>query len=227
MGFITTVTGGFFNSEIVGGRYDREYRAEDFAHCFDGFIAEGVVGKNKEESDALQVVKEDLESTKVIIKPGFAWINGRWCDSSEEHEVNISMPTSAGTNRVDRILLRCDYDSRQFFLVIKSTPEVPVGSPIPEQYIAPENNRLAKEIPLASLLITDISTDISAVFVTDERVFSSNKINAVDFSQYYTKEQVNEKMGGMSLFKCTQEEYDAMQSHDRNTLYIIVEEETS
>ena len=34
-----------------------------------------------------------------------------------------------------------------------------------------------------------------------------------------------EQLGGISFVKCTQEEYDDMQTHDPDTVYIIAEEE--
>ena len=36
---------------------------------------------------------------------------------------------------------------------------------------------------------------------------------------------INSALGGVSIVKCTQTEYDGMTSHDSNTLYIIIPDE--
>lgn len=41
---------------------------------------------------------------------------------------------------------------------------------------------------------------------------------------FYTKQETNVILGGLSFMKCTQEEYDNMEEHDANTVYFIVEE---
>lgn len=43
----------------------------------------------------------------------------------------------------------------------------------------------------------------------------------MDFD-FYTKAEINAMLGGLSFVKCTQAEYDAMETHDTNTVYIIV-----
>lgn len=48
----------------------------------------------------------------------------------------------------------------------------------------------------------------------------------MDFD-FYTKQEINAMLGGLSFVKCTQDEYDAMESHDANTVYFIVEEVTT
>lgn len=40
----------------------------------------------------------------------------------------------------------------------------------------------------------------------------------------YRKEEINAMLGGLSFTTCTQSEYDAMEAHDANTIYFIVEE---
>lgn len=43
----------------------------------------------------------------------------------------------------------------------------------------------------------------------------------MDFD-FYTKEEINTMLDGLSFVKCTQAEYDAIENPDENTVYIIV-----
>lgn len=38
-------------------------------------------------------------------------------------------------------------------------------------------------------------------------------------------QEVNHQLNGLTLYPCTEEEYEAMESHDANTLYIFIEQE--
>lgn len=63
-----------------------------------------------------------------------------------------------------------------------------------------------------------------------------NNINTINTSRYGSEMRTaiaenfdylkNTAGGGGQFVKCTQEEYDAMQTHDPDTLYIIVEGES-
>ena len=60
-----------------------------------------------------------------------------------------------------------------------------------------------------------------------------NNINKINTSRYGSEmrtaiaenfDYLKNASGGIQAVKCTQEEYDAMQTHDPDTLYIIIEE---
>ncbi len=207
---------GFFNSrQIPGGGFDREYDAQDFAKCLSGFMGSGVVGKNRELSNAFLVEEGSGSPCKsVFVNPGFAWIDGRWAEEKDGKEFEVDMPTQLGTVRADAIFVRCDYEQREFSIVYRKGEEFNPQGMTPEDYPIPEpqDDEEAKEIMLASLVITDSSTDMSTVFLNDEREFVEFKLN-------------DKALGGLVFKKCTQAEYDAMSVHYSDTIYVIVEEE--
>ena len=43
-------------------------------------------------------------------------------------------------------------------------------------------------------------------------------------SKFCTKSELNERLDGLTLIKLSQSEYDAMETHDENTLYFVTEE---
>lgn len=205
-----SITGGFFNSEVIAGIYDREYSAEDFSKCFSGFLTDGIVGKTKSTSTSFKVVSSGSDTNKIKIKPGYAWINGKWVENNASIEREIVMPTASGKHRFDLVCLRCDFDQRAFSVVIKSGQETSTGEPV--DIPQPQDDVHAKEIRLAMLELTDTSVNMANVALSDAREMAEVKINTSN-------------MNGLIFVKCTQEEYDEMESHDPNTMYFIVEEE--
>ena len=203
--------GGFFDAQVLpSGEFDRQYNSDDFSQCFSCFMADGVVGKNKETSDSFQIIIREPESKKIIIKPGIAWIGGRWCVQDAEQEFEISMPTQVGKKRIDAIFIRCDYDVREFSFVVKNSEEFDINT-LPEDYpiIITQNDRHAKELLLGEIEVTYMSTSIDECLIVDKRTFAQTRLN--DWA-----------LGGLSIVKCTQEEYDAMQEHFEDTMYVII-----
>lgn len=205
-----SITSGFFNAEVVQGVYDREYSADDFAKCFNGFLTDGIIGKTKATSTSFKVESSGSTTKKVKVNPGYAWINGKWVESTSDVEFDINMPTAAGKMRFDLICLRCDYDQRNFSIVLKSGEETLEGEPsdIPQ----PQDDSHAKEIRLAMLEIHDWSVNMANVALGDARDMAEVKVNVSN-------------MNGLIFVKCTQEEYDEMEVHDPSTMYFIVDEE--
>lgn len=211
-----TMKSGFFDArQTVVGTYDREYDSDDFSRCFSGFMGNGVVGKNRELSESFEVVKGELTGNTVRVKPGQAWIDGRWCQDDTGMEFAISLPAPTGKMRVDAIFIRCDYSERTFSLVKKSGIDFdtrdypdPKDYPIPE----PQYDEEAKEIILAYIYVSDLSTTIDDAIIYDYREFANFKLN-------------DHALDGLVFKKCTQAEYDNMSVHYSDTIYIIYEEE--
>lgn len=98
---------------------------------------------------------------------------------------------------------------------------------------------------MADLLRTDYKDDVLNASVNTQRKYqmitnADGTVSFVDVTSYSqvgdtygsaeinkTNEKVNsviKSLNGLTLYKCTQSEYDSMETHDANTLYIIVEE---
>ncbi|MGL5718840.1 MAG: hypothetical protein ACRCX2_37910 [Paraclostridium sp.] len=96
----------FFNSELVGDRYDREYKAEDYANYFGSFIGNGVFPN---PSTGLQVIATN--SMNVTVKAGKAWINGYMYYNDSDIVLKID-PADGVLKRIDRIVVRLDLINR-------------------------------------------------------------------------------------------------------------------
>lgn len=72
----------------------------------------------------------------------------------------------------------------------------------------------------------DITNDvISVTGKVDTTAITTSVTSASTDSQVPSAKAVNDKLGGLSLVKLTQAEYDALETKDPNTLYIIVKSE--
>lgn len=201
-----SIKSGFFNAEVIQGVYDREYSAEDFAKCFEGFISDGIVGKTKSTSTSFKVRKGATGTNNIIVSPGYAWINGKWVESDDDIIIEVPPPSDVSYKRLDIICLRCDYDERRFF--VKRLVGEETTSPLP---VAPDcqDDSHAKEIPLAGVYYNSSIIFIDDVALTDVRPMAEVKINTSN-------------MNGLTFVKCTQEEYDEMEEHDPDTVYFVV-----
>lgn len=84
---------GFFDAEeLVGGGYDREYLAEQFANYFKLFIGNGVFAS---PTNQLKVVAGT--GLNIILKSGWAFINGYWYYNDDDLEIPVPANTTAQT----------------------------------------------------------------------------------------------------------------------------------
>ena len=196
-----SIKSGFFNAELIAGIYDREYSADEFTKCFQGFISDGIVGKTKASSTSFKVIKGPDSSKKIFVKPGYAWINGKWVESDNDIEFEVETPTPGG-ERGDVVCIRCDYDQREFTVILKQ-------GQVSQGYPDLQDDIHAKEIPLAYLLTNGIIETIEDVILRDAREMAEVKINTSN-------------MNGLTFVKCTQEEYDEMEEHDPDTVYFVI-----
>lgn len=150
----------YFPFRSVSG--DRKYSAEDWAAYFAQVIGNGVFYS---AADKLKVVVG--EGMTVKVSQGAAFINGRMYMA--EDAKTLTLGTADGVfNRIDRIVVRCDYTSR------KISTEVIKGSyaAIPT---APDLTRSADvyELALADIYVAAGAIEIKTANITDQRLNTS------------------------------------------------------
>lgn len=149
------VRSSFFNS--VNG--DRRYLANNFAEYFASFIANGIFPN---PSNTLQV----YEKTNMIVtvKPGKGWINGYF--AVNEYDYDLTLENADGVlNRIDRIVLRLDFNARSINIAVKkgafaSTPVAPTL----------QRDADAHELALADIYVAKGTTIIKQSNIADQRL---------------------------------------------------------
>lgn len=149
------VRSSFFNS--VNG--DRRYLANNFAEYFASFIANGIFPN---PSNTLQV----YEKTNMIVtvKPGKGWINGYF--AINEFDYDLTLDNADGVlNRIDRIVLRLDFNARSINIAVKkgafaSTPVAPTL----------QRDADAHELALADVYVAKGTTIIKQANIADQRL---------------------------------------------------------
>ncbi|MGO5058558.1 hypothetical protein ACTQ4P_12220 [Clostridium sporogenes] len=92
---------------------DRKYKAEDFASYFASFIGNGVFPN---PATGLQVI--DNNNMSVTVQAGKGWINGYYYQNTGDFILKIDVADSL-LNRIDRVVLRLDFNTRKVNLFIK------------------------------------------------------------------------------------------------------------
>ena len=175
------IRSGFFNS--VNG--DRRYLASDFAEYFATFIGNGVFPN---PSTGLQVV--EATNMTVNVKAGKGWINGYYFVNDSDY--SLALDVADGTlKRIDRIVLRLNFSSREIVLAIKKGTFA--SSPIAPTL---QRDADAHELALADVYINNGATAISQANITDQRLNTSlcgivkGTVDQIDttglFAQYQT-----------------------------------------
>lgn len=149
------VRSSFFNS--VNG--DRRYKSNHFAEYFASFIANGIFPN---PSNTLQVYEKT--NMTVTVKPGKAWINGYF--AINEYDYDLTLDNADGIlNRIDRIVLRLDFNARSIDLSVKkgafaSAPVAPIL----------QRDADAHELALADIYVTKGTTFIRQANIADQRL---------------------------------------------------------
>lgn len=171
---------GLFNS--ING--DRKYKSEEFSEYFATFIGNGIFVK---PSDCLQIIATG-DSMNIIVRPGKAWINGRYLINDENYVYELSKGDVI-LNRIDRIVVRCDYIERKMSVAVKK-------GALSSNPVAPALKRDADayELALADIYIGKGALTLSQAAITDTRLNSNlcglmhGVVNQVDtttiFNQY-------------------------------------------
>lgn len=100
---------GFFESmyDAGTGEYDREYYAAEFAKYFALFIGNGVFANPVNQ---LKVVAAN-SGLKVVLKAGWAFINGYWYQNDSDKELSF-MVNASTSNRIDSVKIRFNEATR-------------------------------------------------------------------------------------------------------------------
>lgn len=152
---------GFFNAvRDSQGNYDRVYKAEDFAEFFNSFITNGIFPGPATNCQ----VTADGTGMYITIKAGKAWINGYCYYLDENLTLNIDVADGV-LNRIDRIVLRMDTESRAINAVVKkgTFATSPVASTL-------ERDADGYEIALADIYVGAGVTSIRQADITDLRL---------------------------------------------------------
>ena len=147
----------YFPFRSVSG--DRKYSAEDWAAYFALFLSNGVFYSS---ADRLKVTA--YEGMKVKVGKGAGFIAGRMYIL--EADTTITLDTADGAlNRIDRIVLRCDYTNRLITIAVKKGSYS--ASPT-----APELTRDADayELALADVYVAAGVVTITTASITDQRL---------------------------------------------------------
>lgn len=147
----------YFPFRSVSG--DRKYSAEDWAAYFALFLSNGVFYSS---ADRLKVTA--YEGMKVKVGKGAGFIAGRMYIL--EADTTITLDTADGAlNRIDRIVLRCDYTNRLITIAVKKGSYS--ASPT-----APELTRDADayELALADVYVAAGVVTITTANITDQRL---------------------------------------------------------
>lgn len=147
----------FFNADLINGKYDRTYNAEDWAEYFASFIGNGV----SFQQGNLQV--SSSTGMEVIVSPGIAFINGyRYANTSP---LNIKINPANGTySRITSIVIELNLAERQITcLALDGTPS---PSPVSPQLTT---NQSIYQLQLATILIPPATTQIINSNITDTR----------------------------------------------------------
>lgn len=155
---------GFFNSNVVDGKYDRVYLAEHFAKYFASFIGNGIFGG---KSNELMVSQSSVSGMKIEILSGMAWINGYWYENTNNYSLDI--PIADGTlNRIDSVVLRLNKVDRSINAVVKkgafaTEPTSPLVQRDADVY----------ELKIADVYVKAGATNITQADITDTRLDSN------------------------------------------------------
>lgn len=106
---------GFFNANLVEGKYDRVYLAEQFAKYFASFIGDGIFGGKLNE---LQVVSKRQESMGVLVSSGQAFLKGYWYENDSDLSLDIDIADGLYA-RYDSIVVRLGFAERKIWLMVK------------------------------------------------------------------------------------------------------------
>ena len=138
---------------------DRVYKAEDFRAYFAQFIGNGVFYAN---SNALKIVENSGMSIAANAGAGWVACAGYINDSL----LTLTLANADGAlNRIDRVVLRCDYANRRVYIAIKQ-------GAYSANPVAPTLTRGADayELALADVYVAAGATAIVTENITDQRL---------------------------------------------------------
>lgn len=149
-------TYGFYDTEeLVDGSYDREYIAQQWADYFKLFIGTGVFAS---PTNQLKVVAG--EGMNIIVKEGWAFIEGRWYHNDADLVIPVQPNTTASTI-TSGVFIQANSSDR----VIKAV--------IATGRTTPDREAPYYELELAQIQLATGTTAITNSMITDMRTDES------------------------------------------------------
>lgn len=141
---------------------DRKYSADNWAEYFGLFLRDGIF-----YSDAAKLKVVPSDGMTVKINKGAGFISGR-CYILDA-DLSVTLDTADGAlNRIDRIVLRCDYTARMITAQVKKGSYS--ASPTAKEL---QRDADAYEIALADVYVAKGVVSITTANITDQRLKTS------------------------------------------------------
>lgn len=170
-------TSGFFDAvKLADGTYDRSYIAEQFANYFKLFIGNGVFAS---PTDQCKVVAGS--GLNVVVKAGWAFINGYWYHNDTDLTLPIVANTTA-SSRTDMVILRFDSSSRTI------VAQVALGTTTVDR-------TTHYDLKLAEIVVGTGVSEIVTANITDKRAdetvcgFVTGLLNVISTSDLFNQYQ--------------------------------------
>lgn len=183
---------GFFNYDETTlseeGIYDRSYNAEQFAEYFALFIGNGVFANPINQLRVESAIGADTPYN-VVVRAGWAFINGYWFHLTEDYTITIPANTSANSV-YQQIICELDKAKRTVSLITRQTTTA--GQ-------TPIRNAQKHGILLGSVMVRSNAPTLQVEDITDYRPdedlcgFVAGAINQIDASEMFSQleEQFN------------------------------------
>ena len=158
---------GYFDSEITGiddegmPIFDRAETSDLFALLFASLVSDGVLAL---PSNCFRV-RAAGNGLNLELDPGFGMIKGHFCYDNEIRELTVEAAPQK-YNRIDRVVIRCNYLERMVEVVIKKGIEA--AKPVPPELIRPAAGDYY-ELCLANIRLTAGQKVITQSSITDTR----------------------------------------------------------
>lgn len=149
---------GFFNANLLDGKYDREYEAEDFSKYFELFFGDGVF-----INPADQLMVKASSGLTISVKAGNAFIKGHYYELLEN--TTMAIGASASPRRVDVVLELSMTDRTITRKLVEATGS---GGSIPA-LTAPTNTENIRQLKIATIPIPAGTSTITDSMITDLR----------------------------------------------------------
>lgn len=160
-----SIKGGFFESKLIGGVYDRAYTADEYADRWARFVSNGisVIGGGELSTENQVSIVAGTMTTQVAIGSGY--VNGY--DYEVDAPEIVTHAAADPTNpRIDRVVIELNLQEATRAFVVKAITGTSAGSPV-----APALTRNSEvwQISLAQVLVPANVASLNTATITDER----------------------------------------------------------
>lgn len=158
---------GYFDSEIEGiddegmPIFDRAETSDLFALLFANLVSDGVLAL---PSTCFRV-RAAGNGLNLELDPGFGMVKGHFCYNDEVEQLTIEAAPQK-YNRIDRVIMRCNYLERMVEIIIKTGEEA--AKPMPPALIRPAAGDYY-ELCLANIRLSAKQKVITQSSITDTR----------------------------------------------------------